>query len=205
MLPFSALPRVTALALTDQFVAGRPAALERFRARWAASGREPLIGTSADLPELQDWFMRTAARNEADGRDDLPIWWGDDGFPVVDYFGVEQPETPQYVRLVDDVAAQIEHILAGQVPRAYWACQPHRPYDKLFQMPVLVIGDPEWPPQPAWNHVYITGLRALRNPVDPLMKTGHTPWSKKAEDQVDQAWQWWEREGGVRRTEWSRG
>ena len=122
------LPRQAADALAE-FVAERPAALERFRATLAGHGVDPealLDGTLDSVVPVWEWICTRAAESGVDHRsldDDptRPTWpcWARHGM-------LTDPHPPAgTLFLVDGFTSYLEQVITAAVPEAHWVVGSH--------------------------------------------------------------------------------
>lgn len=205
MIDFDTLDAAQGDAILKAVVATRHAAETSFRRRWRSSGAPDLKNTLDDLHVVEAWYREMALSNEPDGRDDVPVWWGDRPFEAsvrrLD-LGMERPVSPQYVRLADEVSAFVARVVAAQVPGARWVrfTRLQSRGDIRKNQPMLVLGDPLWPSDPI-GHVYTIGLAAATRPSAPP-PPGMSMFERYS-GEVEAAWRWLEQHQGLRRKEWT--
>jgi hypothetical protein len=193
--------------LTAQHVASRPAALAHFRARWSASGLGELPTQIVDVDVVDQWFLATARAGLPDGRDDLPVWWDTDKYPLPNRLQLpigaerERPMTAQYIRLADDLSAYLETLLVHELPRVYWiANTTGRKQTPDSNLPALVLGRPD-APLALWRRAYTRGLNAATNPSESRPEILWTL-SRVMNEWVNNEWtHWWQKKGFSRPTE----
>ncbi|PPK94235.1 hypothetical protein CLV92_108137 [Kineococcus xinjiangensis] len=119
MRTFSLLSYDEAQAYREAYVAALPELVERLRRRAERTGGPVLDGGVDSVQPLGGWFFEQLAADAEDGLSEYPMWWQPGAENSKGFFGEPAPSLRQ-VRLIDEVAAYLAHVVQASVPEAQW-------------------------------------------------------------------------------------